>query len=197
MSPAPRNEQIDHAPRLHQRFGTLPRGILHDIDERLRKPAKAERGAHTVRNRPGGRVGLLSAPEHADVSAFQAERRGVGSDVGPAFVNDRHRAEGHGNPFNRQSVGAHGAFEHPADGIVQRRNRAHARRHGRNAGFGKRQTVEHHIGNMPLCPFQITAVRLQNFSCIRNQGVRHRVQRPVFLLRRQHRRRTAGRSRFP
>ena len=195
--PAPRNQEIDQSPRRHQLFRAVARSVLHDIDELFGKSAGAQGTAHHFHDSQGRGERFFPPAQDADVSAFETERRCIGSDVGPAFIDDRHRAEGHGNPLDLQAVGPRYAIEYPADGIFQRRDRAHPFRHGHNPGFRKRKPIDHDLRNLSLCPLHICTVGFQNALRALEKRVGHCRKRAVFLFGSKRRRPATDGARFP
>src|SRR3546814_9386004 len=69
-------------------------------------------------------------------------RGGVGSHVGPAFINDADNAQGHPYPLQHHAVGPAAFINHRADGICQFGDRFDCASNALNSGRSEEHTSE-------------------------------------------------------
>src|SRR3546814_4568293 len=70
-------------------------------------------------------------------------RSGVGSHVGPAFINDADNAQGHPYPLQHHAVGPAAFINHRADGICQFGDRFDCASNALNSGGIQLQPIQH------------------------------------------------------
>ena len=178
---APGNEQIHQPHGLHQLRGAIAGGVLHQTDELGGKAGGFKPRLHGRDNGLGGGKGLLAAPEDAGAAGLEGKSRGVGGDVGAAFIDDGHHTHGHAHLVDGHAVGADDLPPHPAHGVGKGSHLAYALGHVQNALAAERQAVDHHRGDVPLGGGHIPAVGLQDLAAICLQGSGHGQERLVFL----------------
>ncbi len=60
---------------------------------------------------------LRAAAQDRRVPRLEGQSAGIGGDVGPALIDDADDAERHGDPLDREPVGARPVGEHAADRV--------------------------------------------------------------------------------
>ena len=122
-------------------------GVAADREQALRwyraaaaqgNEAARERGVDHARRRE--RVG--TAAQDDGIAGFEAERTGVGGDVGPALIDDADDAERRAHPLQMQPVGAIPGRRDGADGIGQVGDLLDAARHRLDPRRGQRGAVQ-------------------------------------------------------
>ena len=139
---AARDEAVDVLGELHD----LDRGLVRRVvDQDQRVLGQAGLGEPLAERRRDGEVGAqrgAAPPQQRGVPGLEAEPGGVGGDVRPVLVDDRHDAERHPHPLDLEPVRAPPAVEHLADRVGQRGHLAQAGGHGPDPGVGQPEPVE-------------------------------------------------------
>ena len=126
------------------------------------------------------------AAQHHGVAALQAQRPGVGGDVGSALVNDSDDAERRGDPLDDEAVRPGEGRERPADRIGQAGHRLQAAGHRLDPGSVEREAVEERWRQaLRLAVGDVARVGSENVAGLLAQDARRRCQRPVLLCGRR------------
>ena len=138
------DQQIHEAHRLHELIGAVVAGILHEAHQLRREPRVLKPQMDGVHDGGVGAEGLPPAAEDHRVAALQRQHRRVGGDVGAAFKDDGHHAQGHGGLLDHDAVGALDPSNHLALRVRQLHHLPHALGHAGDALRRQGQTVDHH-----------------------------------------------------
>ena len=176
------DEQIHISVGFHQLVGALSGGVCNESDALCGKSCGNQTFLQCVGNGECGMKGFLPSAENAGIAAFYRQRRRICGHVGSAFIDNGDDADGHGDPADDHAVGAGHAGELSVHGIGQLRNLTDALRHGFNAAFTERQTIQHHFGDQPAGVLHIRFVCLENVFFMHQQRFRHGEERPVLRL---------------
>jgi hypothetical protein len=108
----------------------------------------------------------LAAPaQQHGITRTQAQCSGVGSDVGPAFVDNANQSNGNANPAEAQAVRPLAGIDHLADGIGQGCDLLYGIGNASQPGRVKPQPVEHCVGQPAgLARSEIASVRGEDFA---------------------------------
>ena len=106
------------------------------------RPACLEAGDEAGVDRRRGMEAVRAAAQHHRVAGLEAQRAGVGGDVGPALVDDADDAERRRDALDRQPVRPLERRQHPADRIGQGGDLLEPARHRLDALGVERQPVD-------------------------------------------------------
>jgi hypothetical protein len=102
-----------------------------------------------------GRAGAVApAAQDHGIARFQAQRAGIGCDIGPRFIDHADDADRYRHALDCQPVRALDPFEHAADRVGQSGDRFQARGHRLDAVGGKRQAVQKRGAHSARCCLQ-------------------------------------------
>ena len=91
---AARHDHVERAAEAFEHLADrLARGERHARDRRLGQAGRLEPGDEAGVDRRRGMEAVGAAAQHRRVARLEAERAGVGGDVGPALVDDADDAE--------------------------------------------------------------------------------------------------------
>ena len=140
---AARDGQVDDVDKLQQLDHRLAAEILQHRHRGLRHAVRAQRG---MQCRGDGEVGMdrlgAAAQDHA-IAGHQAQRRGVGGDVGARLVDHRDHAERDAHALDRQAIRPRLAAGRHADRIGQFGHFAQRAGDAGHARLVQPQPVEH------------------------------------------------------
>ena len=109
-----------------------------------------------------GAVGFLSGAEHADVAAFDAQRRSVGGDVRAALVDDGDQPQRHLLFVDVQPVWARDFLENSSRVVRKSGSVPDTGRHPLEPVGAQAQPVEHDLGDQPARLLEIVRVFIEN-----------------------------------
>ena len=137
-----------------------------------------------------GKVGVASALQHAGTPGLEAERKDIEAHVGACLINHPYHAERHTHPFQVQSVGQYGMFQHPSQRRRQIRHMTHVCGNTYQTRRCKFQAVVHRvIGRHTL---QIARIFRQDVFRLCQSFIRYRTQYLIHTFYRQLQQLAAG-----
>ena len=118
-------------------------GGFDHLHRRFRQAGGREAGAHAGGDGLIAADRFLAAAQDRGVAGLEAQRRGVGRDVGARLVDDADHAERHAHLADLDAGGAELHVGNLADRVGQRGDLFEALRHRFDALGGERQAIEH------------------------------------------------------
>jgi hypothetical protein len=135
-----------------------------------------------------GLSALGTAAKDDSVAGFQAQRTGIGGDVGTTLVDDADDAERHAHALDQHAVGTSPLRDHRTDGVVECSDVLQTFCHGRDPGIVELQSVEHGAGQAALHGLlHVNAVGDENLGTLiperRGCGLERRILRGGVRMR--------------
>ena len=147
-------------------------------DGAIRHARACERGHHHITEDAVGAGGDAAATKHDRIAALQSQRRGIGRDVGPAFIDDPDHTQRHTRLEDLEPVGHPPPRIHDAHGVGQGGNCADALCHGIQPRVVEQQAVHHRGGGIGLPGgLHILGILGDDLGRSRGEGPRHGLQR--------------------
>ena len=138
-------------------------------------------------------VALRAAAQDRGIAGLEAQRRGIGGDVGAALVDDADDAERHPHPLDGHAVRPRPALRHGADRIGERAHHVEPLGHGGDALVVERQPVDKGRGRAGCLGLgDILRIGGEDVGLAGADRRRHRSERGVLLRRRRERQRLRG-----
>jgi hypothetical protein len=144
------DEQIYLAYRRHQCRGGGSVGVGDKLKAVCGKSAFFNSFPKGFGNGDIGMNGFLSAPQYADITAFECQSRRIGGDIGTAFVDHGKHPERYGYFLNLKTVWTRFGCKYSTYGVGKGSHFQNGICHGVNAPFGQTQAVKHHGGDVAL-----------------------------------------------
>ncbi len=126
---AARHDEVDQARRAQHRAHEGAVGGGGDLHRGLGQAGRAQALRDAGMDGGGGTRALGAAAQDDRIAGFQAQRRGIGGDVGAAFEDHADDAERLRDAAHHQAIGARPFGEHAADRVGQGRDILEPRGH--------------------------------------------------------------------
>ena len=179
---APGNEQVHQALGLHQLTGAVVAGVLQNIENIRVTAYSGDTLLEGSGDSPGTADGLAAAAQNADIAAFNGQSRRIGGDIGTAFIDDGHQAQGYLFFIDDHAVGMLRFGQDAARVVGQLGHGAYTVGHGGDAALIQPQTVQHHIGNFAPSGLHIQGVGAKDIHCVPAETLCHGQEQAVFVL---------------
>jgi hypothetical protein len=174
---AARHDDVDvlgHGDEMAHRFAV---GGLDHLYGGLRQAGGGQALAHAGGDRLVGAQGFLAAAQDRGVAGLEAQRGGIGRDVGPRFVDDADHAQRHAHAADLDAGGAALHVADFADRVGQGGDLLQALCHGFDALVGQLKAVDHRRVQSVGARFgDIGGIRGEQFGAARTDRRGHRQQ---------------------
>ena len=183
---AARDDEVDQLVLFEQQGGGPPVLVVDECDGPGRDADLLAGLAQHFHDRGVGLDGLRASSEHHCVSGFEAQRGGIGGDVGAGLVDDADDTDRHAHPTHLHPVGAPPHFRHFTDGVGECRHLTQAHGHLLDALGVQREPIQRGLRESARGD-KVLLVCRQQLLFARFQGVGHGQQGLVLHGRGQRR----------
>ena len=179
---AARDHQIDEFIGLEQRSDGVAVGRADRLHRILGQAGSFQPGAHAIDDHARRIAAFAAAAQDHRIARFEAERAGVGADIGARFVNHADHADRHGDAFDGEAVGPLERRQLAADGVGQFGDFLQRAGHARDPLLGQAQTVDEAFGLAAFDALYILCIGFEQVGRAVAQRLRGFAQRGVFRL---------------
>src|SRR5690606_12035996 len=144
---APGHDDVDIAVEALEHFANrFPVGRGHELDAFHRQAGQMQAIEQAIDNGAGGMEAVAAAAQDDGIARFDAERAGIGGDIGAALENDADDAERGADSLDMKAIGPVPFGNDGADGIGQFGNGPDRLDNAVDAGIGEEEPVEKGTG---------------------------------------------------
>ena len=170
-TPAARNYQVDEFVGFQKRGDGIAVGRANGLDGVFGETGCLQPGAHAFDDHACGVAAFAAAAQDDCIARLEAERAGIGPDIGAAFVNHADHTYRHGDTFDGQAVGSFERRKLATDGVGQFGDFFQRTGHAVDPVVGQTQPVDETVGLFAFDTLHIFRIGFEQFALAGPKGL--------------------------
>ena len=160
---AARNHEVDELIGLEQCGDGIAVGGAHGLHRIFGKVRRVQSGAHAFDDHARRMAAFAAAAQDHRIARLEAQGGGIRTDIRARFIDHADHADGYGNAFDGQAVGALEGGQPATHGVGQFGDLFERAGHALDPVLGQAQAVDEAFGLAALDAFYVFGVGLQQF----------------------------------